>query len=298
MTAAHPTLPIPSYVRVTRAGTDRSVVVRVNDRGPFLQNRLIDLSYTAAAKLGFVEMGSAEVEVEAITQFDGPGAPMLVEAGGAATSAGPAASAGTATPATSAAVVATSAAATPAGNSVPSAEDRPVALTVATSREDALPDSSAREGVPGRLAVETRFSDAGRDLDRAAQSTAVASSPAGLSAERVPAEHTSMPLSPTQQAGAQTGAQAAAQTGAQAAAETGAPGFWLQLGAFASANGARTALERFRRELAWLGTRFDLRHEGGLYKVQAGPWVQRDHALEAAARVRGVTGLQSFPIFR
>jgi rare lipoprotein A len=70
MTAAHPTLPLPSYVRVTHLKNGRSVVVRVNDRGPFLQKRVIDLSYAAANKLGYVNMGSAEVEVELITQFD------------------------------------------------------------------------------------------------------------------------------------------------------------------------------------------------------------------------------------
>lgn len=66
MTAAHPTLPIPSYVRVTHATNGRSVVVRVNDRGPFHEDRLIDLSYTAAWKLGLLEKGSARVEVEAV----------------------------------------------------------------------------------------------------------------------------------------------------------------------------------------------------------------------------------------
>lgn len=66
MTAAHPTLPIPSYARVTNTATKKSVVVRVNDRGPFLHDRIIDLSYTAAHKLGIVNSGSAEVEVESI----------------------------------------------------------------------------------------------------------------------------------------------------------------------------------------------------------------------------------------
>lgn len=64
MTAAHPTLPIPSYARVTNVRTGQSVVVRVNDRGPFLKNRVIDLSYTAAHRLGYLNTGSAEVEVE------------------------------------------------------------------------------------------------------------------------------------------------------------------------------------------------------------------------------------------
>lgn len=66
MTAAHTILPIPSYVRVTRVDDGRSIVVRVNDRGPFLQEREIDLSYTAARKLGVVKDGTAEVIVEAI----------------------------------------------------------------------------------------------------------------------------------------------------------------------------------------------------------------------------------------
>ncbi len=64
MTAAHPTLPIPSYVRVTRTDTGKTVVVRVNDRGPFLHSRVIDLSYTAAWKLGIVDNGSGTVLVE------------------------------------------------------------------------------------------------------------------------------------------------------------------------------------------------------------------------------------------
>ncbi|MBI4807571.1 MAG: septal ring lytic transglycosylase RlpA family protein [Nitrosomonadales bacterium] len=66
MTAAHPTLPIPSYARVTNVATGKSVVVRVNDRGPFLHQRIMDLSYVAAAKLGYINSGSAEVEVESI----------------------------------------------------------------------------------------------------------------------------------------------------------------------------------------------------------------------------------------
>jgi rare lipoprotein A len=66
MTAAHPVLPIPSYVRVTNPENGRSVVVRVNDRGPFKKDRLIDLSYAAAHKLRLVGKGSGQVEVEAI----------------------------------------------------------------------------------------------------------------------------------------------------------------------------------------------------------------------------------------
>lgn len=66
MTAAHKTLPLPTYVRVTRKSNGRSVVVRVNDRGPFHTGRIIDLSYAAAARLDLLKEGSAEVEVEAL----------------------------------------------------------------------------------------------------------------------------------------------------------------------------------------------------------------------------------------
>jgi rare lipoprotein A len=66
MSAAHTTLPLPSYVKVTNPANGRAVVVRVNDRGPFKSNRIIDLSYAAAYKLRFSSQGSTLVEVEAI----------------------------------------------------------------------------------------------------------------------------------------------------------------------------------------------------------------------------------------
>jgi rare lipoprotein A len=71
MTAAHKSLPLPAYARVTNLRNGRSVVVRINDRGPFVANRLIDLSYTAAAKLDMLREGTTLVEVRALT----PGAP-------------------------------------------------------------------------------------------------------------------------------------------------------------------------------------------------------------------------------
>ena len=71
MTAAHKTLPLPSYVRVRNLSNNKTVVVRVNDRGPFVDNRIIDLSYSAALKLDIVRAGTSLVEIEAIG-FDGP----------------------------------------------------------------------------------------------------------------------------------------------------------------------------------------------------------------------------------
>ncbi|MDE2196358.1 MAG: septal ring lytic transglycosylase RlpA family protein [Gammaproteobacteria bacterium] len=94
MTAANKVLPLPCYVRVTNLQNDRSVVVKVNDRGPFVENRIIDLSYAAAAKIGMLGTGTALVEVQAVTpgepvQPAGPGSsqplPSGIPATGAAT---------------------------------------------------------------------------------------------------------------------------------------------------------------------------------------------------------------------
>ncbi|MBI4989236.1 MAG: septal ring lytic transglycosylase RlpA family protein [Rhodocyclales bacterium] len=110
MTAAHPTLPLPSYVRVTNLANGKSVVVRVNDRGPFLHDRVIDLSYAAAWKLGYVGSGSAQVEVESVLPGDAPkeapagdtllaAAPARPETAGAAAAADPIAQIAAAAPA-------------------------------------------------------------------------------------------------------------------------------------------------------------------------------------------------------
>jgi len=77
MTAAHPTLPLPSYARVTSLATGKSVVVRVNDRGPFHAGRIIDLSYAAAYRIGIAQAGSGEVEVESV--FAGGAPPLPVK---------------------------------------------------------------------------------------------------------------------------------------------------------------------------------------------------------------------------
>lgn len=78
LSAAHKTLPLPSYARVRNLANNRSIIVRVNDRGPFLDNRLIDLSYTAAARLGILGAGTGLVEVEGLS----PDEPITVPTAG------------------------------------------------------------------------------------------------------------------------------------------------------------------------------------------------------------------------
>lgn len=76
MSAAHTTLPIPSYARVTNLSNNKSVIVRVNDRGPFMHDRIIDLSYTAASKIGIIGAGQGMVEVESLKADETAQAPI------------------------------------------------------------------------------------------------------------------------------------------------------------------------------------------------------------------------------
>ena len=86
MSAAHKTLPLPCYARVTNLSNGRSVVVRINDRGPFVSNRVIDLSYTAASRLDMIRNGTAFVEVQTLVPEGslGAGAPLRLQAAEAA----------------------------------------------------------------------------------------------------------------------------------------------------------------------------------------------------------------------
>lgn len=91
MTAAHKTLPLPCYARVTNLANGRSVVVRINDRGPFVGDRIIDLSYTAASKLDMLRAGTAPVEVRVVTPATAVATlPAPAPAGASALPAGPA----------------------------------------------------------------------------------------------------------------------------------------------------------------------------------------------------------------
>lgn len=88
MTAANKVVPLPCYVRVTNLKNNRSVIVKVNDRGPFVDNRIIDLSYAAARKLGVVATGTALVDVAAVTPGEPPSPPPVAETPASAPQAG------------------------------------------------------------------------------------------------------------------------------------------------------------------------------------------------------------------
>ena len=154
MTAAHKTLPLPAYVRVTNLQNGRSVVVRVNDRGPFVGNRIIDLSYSAAAKLDMLRNGTAMVEVRTI---DPSAPPPVITA-----SATPAPA--TAPPAATALTIVAPAAAAPAGSAP--AGSAPAAAPAATAPGTATP--TAGSGVTSPAAAATAlFVQAGAFSDPA-----------------------------------------------------------------------------------------------------------------------------------
>lgn len=176
MTAAHPTLPIPSYARVTCLATERTVIVRINDRGPFHSDRLIDLSYVAAYKLGLLANGSSIVVVESI-----------------------------------------------------------------------LPEA-------------------------ARTSVAAGQAPAPAAPVRSPTAPASAPID--------------------------RPGVYLQLGAFSMRENAASLLARLQAELGWLADPTGIYQTGDVYRVQAGPYANREAALQAAARIEQALDLKPVVISR
>lgn len=295
MTAAHPTLPIPSYARVTNVANGRSVVVRVNDRGPFLQNRVIDLSYTAAAKLGYVEAGSAEVEVDLITQFDGA-AKTLASADAAPRGATAAPAAAPSVPALAMALVPVpSANAMPVQQPAPTPAAQPAAIPAATlaATPAATPSTTTAtaKAEPVRLDVETDYAASGAPRASAAPATTADATASPRSAQTVAA------VPALASASAPARAEAPAGPVAPTAAAT-RRGFWLQFGAFNSLENARSAMNHLARRLDFLGVAFDIRQEGAMYKVQAGPWSRREDAAAAAGRVRARTDLRPFATLR
>ncbi len=201
MTAAHPILPIPSYVRVTNLSNGRSVVVRVNDRGPFHPDRVIDLSFTAACRLDLVAGGSGLVQVETII----PGEPP-----------------------------------------------------------------------PAEAAEVPRLVDSARSEQPRMQSVAVAPRTAEPNGAAVPVvtvmerENLLTTLSQTE--------------------ESRPPGVYLQLGAFGARENADNFLSHLRSELAGLEDALFLSHQGGLYRVEAGPYPSASDARLSAERIARTVG--------
>lgn len=257
MTAAHPTLPLPSYARVTHERSGRSVIVRVNDRGPFLRGRVIDLSYAAAAKLGIIGKGSDTVVVEHITHADIRRG--LNMAGN--TQPAPAQAAAVAAPVqTSNAVVAGAPVHTPV-NSVPT----PDALAVLEpGKLNAMQGSAATVSTPAASATVS-VTTAPHPTPPKPVTVAAAPHPAPLSSARA---------APT-----------------VTADTTG--GIYLQFGAFGSYISADRLANQLSAEIeAVEGRRAKVYSGGDLHRVRVGPYPDRTTAVNAAVRIQELTGMQ------
>ena len=200
MTAAHTTLPIPSYARVTNLSNERSVIVRINDRGPFHSGRLIDLSYAAAYRLGYIGTGSTTVEVEAITAEE---IPLIVAQQRQSAQTAGVAAARPETPQTA-------------------AEVRPVAPVVAPVLAAATSDAKVETAVP---------------------------------APAIPVE-----------------------------ADVG--GIYLQLGAFSARDNAENFRVRIYQQIAWLNDAIRIFARDGMYRLDLGPYRDRNEAAGMAEKLR------------
>nr|WP_297530810.1 septal ring lytic transglycosylase RlpA family protein [uncultured Roseateles sp.] len=272
MTAAHATIPIPSYARVRNPKNGREIIVRINDRGPFHKGRIIDLSYTAALKLDVLN-GVAPVEIERITYEDirtgawtrdrdtlspdpkvAPDTPVYA----AATPSG-------------APDLTTTAQLRPPVNPVPAQVPTQVPTQVPAQVPAQVPTQ-----VPAQVSAQVPLPDAGM----------------------TPIPITALPpgsdLPPSGQSKAD--AMATATAGAIAATDPQAPvpalqiaaaqGYWLQFGAFSRMEGAEQLRERFTRGMEELAPMLTIFKDKNLHRLQAGPFASREDARAAADRVR------------
>ncbi len=245
MTAAHPTLPIPSYVRVRNPANGREVIVRVNDRGPFHSTRIIDLSYTAALKLGVLR-GVAPVEVERITAEDiRTGA---WQRGASGTALAQRAATQKEVPAS----VATTAPVAPAAPAAPAAAAALPAATVAAAASVAAVGSTNASSASPVTTQPVASSET-------ADFSALASSPVPEPAKVAAAE--------------------------PSAATPSGPGFWVQIGAFRERSGAETFQRRVSSEFDWLAPLLAIFDDQSLHRLQAGPYRSRVDAGSALQRI-------------
>jgi rare lipoprotein A len=292
MTAAHKTLPIPSYARVRNPANGKEVIVRVNDRGPFSPGRIIDLSYTAALKLGVLN-GVAPVEITRITddeirtgsatrkpaeattaiamgELDRP-APTPRGSGSTLTRAKPA----------------SMSAASPASSVV-----NPVLATVGDVVVPAITPTPPRLDAGVMNAMPSPTSSPGVDLGAAAATDTASAVPGTLTSSVTTVSETvvaavaptSVPALPARLEKPDEHARADTTAGI---------GYWIQLGAFKQRDGALDFQRRLVDEQPWLAPLLAVFSDHGLNKLQAGPWTSRDGARSAAEHVR--TALQLVP---
>ena len=254
MTAAHKTLPLPSYVRVRNPANGREVIVRVNDRGPFVDGRVIDLSYTAALKLDLLR-GVAPVEIERITNED-------IRTGAWRRDSGTAYAA-----APVAAPVPVRGASAQQQVRVPAEWVAPVAA----ANDDMPPAASTMPVLPQTPMATALPPGAGAEPESAQSPPSMAPTRQAIVVND---------LAPLQSAPASPSPLSLQQPSAAL------QGFWVQLGAFRERDGAQSLLNQAARGLPSLAQQLRVFSEAGTHRLQAGPFASRNAAGEAVAQLR------------
>ena len=263
MTAAHPTLPLPSYARVTHANNGRSVIVRVNDRGPFLRGRVIDLSYAAAAKLGLIGPGSDEVIVEAITHAD-------IRKG---------------THYASAPKATKVAASEPTARTTKAATKPAVATTVVTTPPAGTTATAPVASAPAGAAIAV--AEVAIASSQATATTPAATTPDALSVLNEQDIAGGAPATATAQL-------ASVASPAPTVTEENDDGVYLQFGAFSSFISADRLTNRLNGEIAHVEFRdVHIDTKDNLHRVRVGPYPSRTHAVNAAVRIQDATGMRA-----
>jgi len=305
MTAAHRTMPLPSYARVRNPANGREVIVRVNDRGPFRDDRIIDLSYTAALRLDLLR-GVAPVEVERLTNeairtgaWRRPSDTQLAAASTAVASSRAVASSAQAEAVPVPAAWVQPVAAVPANAAASPSTSAPVpvwrlaqASTAVTS--DAAPASAGPE-LPA--AITPAASPPAKPPPRFRNMEVAPLAP--MTPAPVPAPPAAAPAATLPGSAAAPGVSPPSAAGAAASASSAiASGVWMQLGAFRERDGAQTLLARVAASQPELAGRLRIVEEAGAHKVQVGPYATRDAAQAAVGPLRGALGLSPFAVER
>ena len=298
MTAAHKTLPLPSYVRVRNPANGRQVILRVNDRGPFHDDRIIDLSYTAALQLDLLR-GVAPVEIERLTNAD--------IRTGAWRQRGEAP--------------------TPTAVNTAVARDRArdAARMVPTAWVTPVADRAAERGAAaaGSGAAPLLLAQAAISVDPSPRTPGVVSDTAPPPRFGSMQTHELPPLSPAPPPPAASTAAPATSSGAAPGASApptaplppvssaGAPlpdattqpsaatrGIWLQLGAFRELSGAQTLQARTARSVPAVAPQLRVFSEGDTHRLQAGPYASRVVAQDVGLQLRNGLGLAPIVVER
>ncbi|VWX59535.1 Endolytic peptidoglycan transglycosylase RlpA [Burkholderiales bacterium 8X] len=296
MTAAHKTLPLPSYVRVRNPANGREAIVRVNDRGPFHDDRVIDLSYTAALKLDLLR-GVAPVEIERITNEDvrtgawrrgGPDATAVAQGaaiGGTTASAQFGSASGFASTSIATSTPIGAAGRMPAEDNAGSGNGTVVPMAL-TSPVVAAPRAEVRD-------LETLAPLAPAEPPRSSPATNAGSAmrnPATSSTATDPPIASASVSSTTS-----TSAMASTMTATSPSDTSRAlGGYWVQLGAFSQKQGVERLQSQVVATMPALASMLNVFDERGTYRLQAGPYASRDLARDTAEQVRN--GLQLAPI--